>query len=289
MTMTNNDIIHSVNVFANANRKVIHRKDKLPMKSFKYILLLTSLFIMNSPIYAIWLSVDPLSDKYPHISPYAYCGWNPVKYVDPSGMEIHIVGVNNSITVYNTNAAYEGGDNFTANIYNELNTLNAMLSNTDFMSSLVNSSNVYKVSPTNSTAEGTHSYIDQTINIGTNHRIEYLGHELFHAYQDVKGQGGASIHNEVEAYLFQSKILFMNNLGMGISPLLGAENSYSPIYDNIVNALIYDGYSQTNFNQTVELFKTSSNANAFGIYNNYPLIRNNQTESLVKSFYPIYP
>ena len=82
--MTNNDIIHPVNVFANANRKVIHRKDKLPMKSFKYILLLTSLFIMNSPIYAIWLSVDPLSDKYPHISPYAYCGWNPVKYVDPS-------------------------------------------------------------------------------------------------------------------------------------------------------------------------------------------------------------
>ena len=24
----------------------------------------------------IWLSVDPLSDKYPHISPYAYCSWN---------------------------------------------------------------------------------------------------------------------------------------------------------------------------------------------------------------------
>lgn len=32
-----------------------------------------------------WLSVDPLSDKYPQISPYAYCNWNPVKYVDPDG------------------------------------------------------------------------------------------------------------------------------------------------------------------------------------------------------------
>ena len=32
-----------------------------------------------------WLSVDPLSDKYPSISPYAYCNWNPVKYVDPDG------------------------------------------------------------------------------------------------------------------------------------------------------------------------------------------------------------
>ena len=32
-----------------------------------------------------WLSVDPLSDKYPDINPYAYCSWNPVKYVDPNG------------------------------------------------------------------------------------------------------------------------------------------------------------------------------------------------------------
>jgi hypothetical protein len=31
------------------------------------------------------LSVDPLSDKYPNISPYAYCAWNPVMLVDPDG------------------------------------------------------------------------------------------------------------------------------------------------------------------------------------------------------------
>ena len=39
-----------------------------------------------------WLSVDPMADKYPSISPYAYCAWNPVKLVDPDGREIHIVG-----------------------------------------------------------------------------------------------------------------------------------------------------------------------------------------------------
>ena len=33
----------------------------------------------------MWLSVDPLSDKYPHISPYAFCGNNPIKFVDPDG------------------------------------------------------------------------------------------------------------------------------------------------------------------------------------------------------------
>ena len=35
-----------------------------------------------------WMSVDPLVDKYPNISPYAYCGWNPVKYVDPDGQDV---------------------------------------------------------------------------------------------------------------------------------------------------------------------------------------------------------
>ena len=35
----------------------------------------------------MWMSVDPMADKYPSISPYAYCAWNPVKLVDPDGME----------------------------------------------------------------------------------------------------------------------------------------------------------------------------------------------------------
>ena len=40
------------------------------------------------PTLSIWLSVDPMSDKYPGVSPYAYCGNNPVKLVDPDGKEI---------------------------------------------------------------------------------------------------------------------------------------------------------------------------------------------------------
>ncbi|MCH3923484.1 MAG: RHS repeat-associated core domain-containing protein [Bacteroidales bacterium] len=34
-----------------------------------------------------WLSVDPMSDKYPSLSPYVYCADNPVKLIDPNGME----------------------------------------------------------------------------------------------------------------------------------------------------------------------------------------------------------
>ena len=40
---------------------------------------------MDHELVTMWLSVDPMADKYPGISPYAYCSWNPVKLVDPAG------------------------------------------------------------------------------------------------------------------------------------------------------------------------------------------------------------
>ena len=42
----------------------------------------------DSDLMTGWLSVDPMSDKYPGLSPYAYCAWNPVRLVDPDGEEI---------------------------------------------------------------------------------------------------------------------------------------------------------------------------------------------------------
>ena len=34
-----------------------------------------------------WLSVDPMADKYPNISPYHYCSWNPINILDPNGKD----------------------------------------------------------------------------------------------------------------------------------------------------------------------------------------------------------
>ena len=162
-----------------------------------------------------------------------------------------------------------------------------MFSNTDFMSSIVNSSDVYNISSETS-IEGTHCFKDGVLYMGKDYSIDGIGHELFHAYQDTKGQGGASIHNEVEAYLFEAKIVYMVNNGLGSVPLTAAERQSSSTFSNALNTLIFDGFNQNAFNAVVSEFKTSSNANAGGLYNNYPLVRSNQTQSLIKQFYPIY-
>ncbi|MBQ0157183.1 MAG: RHS repeat-associated core domain-containing protein, partial [Bacteroidales bacterium] len=40
------------------------------------------------PTGAMWLSVDPMWEKYAGMSPYNYCAGNPVKMVDPDGRDI---------------------------------------------------------------------------------------------------------------------------------------------------------------------------------------------------------
>ena len=44
-----------------------------------------------------WLSVDPMTDKYPSLSPYNYCAWNPVRLVDPDGRKIDSASVTQEI------------------------------------------------------------------------------------------------------------------------------------------------------------------------------------------------
>ena len=52
---------------------------------------------------SIWLSVDPMSAKYPSLSPYIYCANNPVKLVDPNGL------YPKSILNYNPSIGLHGG------------------------------------------------------------------------------------------------------------------------------------------------------------------------------------
>ncbi|MCR4828530.1 MAG: hypothetical protein K5864_03605 [Bacteroidales bacterium] len=53
-------------------------------------------YLDHTPL-TLWLSVDPMADKYPSISPYAYCAWNPLKLVDPNGEDIWEINENGEV------------------------------------------------------------------------------------------------------------------------------------------------------------------------------------------------
>jgi RHS repeat-associated protein len=37
---------------------------------------------------SLWLGADPMQEKYPYVSTYAYCVLNPVKLIDPDGKDV---------------------------------------------------------------------------------------------------------------------------------------------------------------------------------------------------------
>ena len=45
-----------------------------------------------NPVLGRWDRVDPLCEKYYDVSPYGYCGNNPVRYIDPDGNKVLLVG-----------------------------------------------------------------------------------------------------------------------------------------------------------------------------------------------------
>ena len=49
-----------------------------------------------------FITIDPLAEKYPSISPYAYCAGNPIRYIDPTGKEIKPAGTAELIMIQNT-------------------------------------------------------------------------------------------------------------------------------------------------------------------------------------------
>ena len=81
-----------------------------------------------------WLSIDPMADKYPSLSPYNYCADNPVNIIDPDGREIDWVedknekiywdnkAINQATTKpgekYRGKQGYELTDNGLLNCYN---------------------------------------------------------------------------------------------------------------------------------------------------------------------------
>ncbi len=220
--------------------------------------------------------------------------------VDPDGREIWITGQNYSYKYeYDSKVKYEGGDKF---IENSITLLDQMY-NTDaggkVLSCLIESKSVYNI--TNAFSEnGTAHFLENknkkggTLNMSGNIALRTLSHELFHGYQHENGQGGASIHNEIEAYLFEEivNIQFNSNsyfsYGTFMAPI-NRDSKDAKTYDKSMRELLFGSeFSSYHFNKALKLFRSQSQANIDGVYNRYEhLQRPNQKQSLIKQFYPI--
>ena len=75
------------------NTSTFTGKEKDPETGYSYF----GARYLEHDLMAGWLSVDPMADKYPSISPYAYCARNPIIFVDPNGMIIDSTSLTDKI------------------------------------------------------------------------------------------------------------------------------------------------------------------------------------------------
>lgn len=135
---------------------------------------------MDHELMTMWLSVDPMSDKYPSISPYAYCAWNPVILVDPNGMKF------DSASVEFVNMYREDIDRRMSNDPNNINQYKTALGELD---ALEKSTQVYHINNKRPSAKvgGETGYNMDNCYVEINADIDggmyNLAHELKHAYQ----------------------------------------------------------------------------------------------------------
>ena len=133
-----------------------------------------------------WLSVDPLADKYPSLSPYAYCAWNPVKLVDPDGRTIWIEDGSGTKIEYKVNMDPVGDKDAST----QIGLLNEMYSTDlgmELLDVLMESNNDYYITNESSNVTGTCNTTKYgngaKLKMGGNNDLLNISHELFHAYQ----------------------------------------------------------------------------------------------------------
>ena len=235
----------------------------------------------DSDLMTGWLSVDPMADKYPNISPYAYCAWNPVKLVDPDGEDIEIIGKDNQTYYWRYGKVYPtlrsrkplDESRIGASVKNTINSLNRIYQ-TDEGKIVLNklSEGKYTFSrEVNPDVYACYKSDKNTFHMNDHYDVGTVSHEIFHAYQDANGRGGPSIYNEVEAYVFQKiitdKLGFKDN-NQGLSAFkTDSGNKFSKAINNLV-----EKFNVYNFLYAIKEFKAQSNANNSGTYEDYPLL-----------------
>ena len=187
---------------------------------------------------SLWLSVDPMSDKYPSLSPYVYCADNPVKLVDPNGEEIVIEGKDGSF-IYTPGSECKSTDWKVKAAWSNIDKMYQKEAGKDVITEMCGeNSPKFVITDKKGCYENAANFSPDDQKGGTLYmngeieNIQTLSHELFHGYQYMKDQGGLSCHNEVEAQLFSFLVCGKETL----APRAGSASSeYLNSYLNLVN------------------------------------------------------
>ena len=258
-----------------------------------------------SPALRRWLTPDPLSEKYYTSSPYAYCAGDPINLVDPDGNKILIWSQDSESSIeFHPEKKYEGSDRFVRIVYNLLN--NAYSNGADHVfNQLISAREDYHVIDAIGKT-GDLQFVVNNSGIGGSMfagallsdsydltlGVESVSHELFHALQYKEGQGGASITNEVEAYVFGyivgeryhntlSTIFQNSNSNLGNNSVIGSAYQlyFNAMARGVSNVPIF-------FEMAVDSFKKGAHVNMSGLYGKFPLRLPNYNNNLLSKYHP---
>ena len=171
---------------------------------------------------SIWLSVDPMSDKYPSLSPYVYCANNPVKLVDPNGEEIDP----ESMQAWNAlKSEIAGRKDFLkpfailnqktngALFKKEAERYNSLCSTLNSMDDLEASDQLYKLASNEGSLGNVCLNDDKSLTVNYCNTANFI-HEITHCIQFERGDIGfhegkgaqayTDVYDEIEAYTAQA-------------------------------------------------------------------------------------
>ncbi len=129
---------------------------------------------------SIWLSVDPMSDKYPSLSPYVYCADNPVKLVDPNGEDpIYAKNFWGNVKKIGDNGQCESNSYLV--LGDKVKEVKAATKSGKFYTGDLSPSDMVIHIPTGQIQQDIQLTVDQSLKSGNSpeNRVEYGGHSLF--------------------------------------------------------------------------------------------------------------
>ena len=250
---------------------------------------------MYDPNLGRWFCQDP---EYQFLNSYPFCLNDPVCNIDPDGRILRIIFGNEFID-YIPGMVYTGTNSFARNIIKMLNTaydnggykaIHELAYTKDYLYEINESAPSSGGAGAAFRPAGTIKGIILAglIKTFSEQGFNALIHELFHALQHMNGQFGASVFNEVEAYVFAYGVSVNCYMG-GSSSGLGYETTEGKLWEKAFTELVFREYSWTNMKTAVDNFIKGSYANNGGLYNNLPRFpkhpRTKQLQSMLQKYW----